>query len=115
MKDPRWKEDFFERVFQVVREIPPGRATSYGAIAKYLSSGSSARTVGWAMNAAHGQNPIVPAHRVVNRNGKLTGKLHFPGPDAMQHALEAEGLKVVDDVIVGFKEIYWDPAIELAL
>ena len=115
MKDPRWKEDFFERVFAVVREIPFGRATSYGAIAKFLGTGSSARTVGWAMNASHNQSVPVPAHRVVNRNGQLTGKHHFPGPDAMQNALEAEGLKVEEDTIINYKDIFWDPAIELGL
>jgi methylated-DNA-protein-cysteine methyltransferase related protein len=115
MKDPRLKEDFFEKVFAVVREIPFGRASSYGAIAKFLGTGSSARTVGWAMNAAHHQKNPVPAHRVVNRNGMLTGKHHFPGPNAMQEALEAEGIKVVDDAIVGFDKIFWDPAIELSL
>lgn len=115
MKDPRWKEDFFEKVFAVVREIPKGRATSYGAIAKYLGTGSSARTVGWAMNASHSQKEPVPAHRVVNRNGQLTGKHHFPGPDAMQHALEAEGIEVKEDTIQNFKTVYWDPAVALKL
>lgn len=115
MKDPRWKEDFFERVFDVVREIPKGRATNYGAIAKYLGTGSSARTVGWAMNAAHHQKGEIPAHRVVNRNGQLTGKHHFAGPDAMQNALEVEGIRVEEDTIVNFKDIFWDPVIELAL
>ncbi|MEX1187833.1 MAG: MGMT family protein [Bacteroidia bacterium] len=115
MKDPRWKEDFFEKVYAVVREIPYGRVSSYGAIAKFLGTGSSARTVGWAMNAAHHQTNPVPAHRVVNRNGMLTGKHHFPGPNAMQEALEAEGLKVVNDTILDFQAVYWDPAKELAL
>lgn len=115
MKDPRWKEDFFEKVFAVVREIPKGRATSYGAIAKYLGTGSSARTVGWAMNASHSQKEPVPAHRVVNRNGQLTGKHHFPGPDAMQRALEAEGIEVKEDTIQNFKTVYWDPAVALKL
>ena len=79
---------FFENVWAVVRLIPRGRVTSYGAIARYLGSGKSARTVGYAMNAAHGQSPPVPAHRVLNRNGMLTGKHHFPGPEVMQHLLE---------------------------
>jgi methylated-DNA-protein-cysteine methyltransferase-like protein len=115
MKDPRWKEDFFEKVFAVVREIPYGRVSSYGAIAKYLGSGSSARTVGWAMNASHGKTPAIPAHRVLNRNGQLTGKFHFPGEDAMKEALEAEGIQVKDDQVLNFKEIYWDPTAELSL
>ncbi|MCB0820953.1 MAG: MGMT family protein [Bacteroidetes bacterium] len=115
MKDPRWKEDFFEKVFAVVRLIPEGRVTSYGAIAKYLGTGSSARTVGWAMNAAHHQQEYVPAHRVVNRLGLLTGKAHFPGPDAMQEALEAEGIKVSEDQVIEFEKLFWDPAVELAL
>lgn len=115
MKDPRWKEDFFEKVFAVVRLIPEGRVTSYGAIAKYLGTGSSARTVGWAMNAAHHQQEYVPAHRVVNRLGLLTGKAHFPGPDAMQEALEAEGIKVSEDQVIEFERLFWDPAVELAL
>ncbi|MEZ5173623.1 MAG: MGMT family protein [Bacteroidia bacterium] len=106
MKDPRWKEDFFEKVFAVVRLIPEGRVTSYEAIAKYLGTGSSARTVGWAMNAAHHQQEYVPAHRVVNRLGLLTGKAHFPGPDAMQEALEAEGIKVSEDQVIEFEKSF---------
>jgi methylated-DNA-protein-cysteine methyltransferase-like protein len=115
MKDPRWKEDFFEKVYAVVRLIPDGRVSSYGAIAKYLGTGSSARTVGWAMNAAHFQAEPVPAHRVVNRLGLLTGKHHFPGPDAMQNSLEAEGIQVVNDQIQNFETHFWDPATELEL
>lgn len=115
MNDPRDKEDFFEKVFAVVREIPAGRVTSYGAIAKFLGTGGSARTVGWAMNLSHSAAIPVPAHRVVNRNGQLTGKHHFPNPDAMQQCLEAEGIKVKDDQIVGFSKVFWDPQIELAL
>ena len=115
MKDPRWKEDFFEKVYAVVRLIPKGRVTSYGAIARYLGTGSSARTVGWAMNAAHSQTDPVPAHRVVNRLGLLTGKHHFPGPDAMQKALEAEGIRVDSDCVVDFNTLFWDPGTELEL
>ena len=105
--------DFFEKVYQVVKQIPPGRVTSYGAIAKYLGTGGSARMVGWAMNAAGRQSEFVPAHRVVNRNGLLTGKHHFDTPSAMRELLEAEGLKFKEDQIVNFKERFWDPIKEL--
>lgn len=107
------KENFFDFVWQVVRLVPKGRVTSYGAIAKYLGTGLSARTVGWAMNASHGVKPKVPAHRVVNRNGILSGKHHFPAPNAMQIALEKEGVKIQNDKVVDFKKIFWDPAKEL--
>ncbi|MBU2914375.1 MGMT family protein [Reichenbachiella agariperforans] len=103
---------FFEDVYEVVKLIPKGRATSYGLIANYLGTKLSARMVGWAMNAAHGL-PDVPAHRVVNREGLLTGKVHFGSPSRMQELLEAEGLTVVEDKIQHFKEIVWDPMKEL--
>ncbi len=106
------KNNFFEDVYEVVCLIPKGRVTSYGAIAKYLGSKMSARMVGWAMNAAH-TRPEVPAHRVVNRSGLLTGKHHFGTPTAMQEALQAEGVQVVDDRVVNFKELFWDPQQEL--
>jgi len=109
------KEGFFDLVYQVVRLIPKGRVTNYGAIAKYLGTGRSARLVGWAMNNAHVQQPPVPAHRVVNRIGLLTGKHHFGEPNAMQKLLEAEGIVVIDDKIQEFKKHYWDPSIELEL
>ena len=115
MKDQRDKADFFKLVFAVVRQIPEGRATSYGAIAKYLGTGGSARTVGWAMNSAHSLSEYVPAHRVVNRNGMLSGKHHFPGEDEMQRRLENEGFVIKDDTIMDFVSKFWDPAIELAL
>ena len=105
--------DFFQRVFEVVKQIPPGRVTSYGAIAKYLGTAGSARMVGWAMNASHSHSEYVPAHRVVNRNGMLTGKHHFDNSNAMQELLENEGVKIVDDQIIGFKKHFWDPAKEL--
>lgn len=107
--------DFFDQVYQVVRLIPPGRVTSYGAIANYLGSKGSSRLVGYAMNAAHGQQPPVPAQRVVNRNGLLTGKHHFAYPNHMQELLEAEGIEVKDDQVVDFKNRFWDPAVALAL
>lgn len=103
--------NFFDDVYDVVRLIPDGRATSYGAIAKYLGSGISARMVGWAMNAAGGLDDV-PAHRVVNRLGVLSAKAHFGG-DRMQHLLEKDGIAVKDDKIQNFKEIYWDPSQEL--
>ena len=104
--------DFFDKVYEVVKQIPFGRATSYGAIAKFLGAARSSRMVGYAMNAAH-TLPEVPAHRVVNRNGILTGKHHFPGTNLMQQLLESENIKVVDDQILDFKTVFWDPKIEL--
>ena len=106
------ESDFFQRVYAVVRTIPTGRVTSYGAIARYLGSAGGARTVGYAMNAAHSL-PDVPAHRVVNRLGILTGKHHFGGFTAMQQQLEAEGIEVVDDQIQHFERCFWDPIREL--
>jgi methylated-DNA-protein-cysteine methyltransferase related protein len=99
---------FFDRVYEIVKQIPEGQVTSYGAIAKALGSGRSARMVGWAMNASHSQEGI-PAHRVVNRNGQLTGKHHFPGTNLMQQLLENEGIEVIDDQIQNFKAVYWEP------
>lgn len=104
---------FFEKVFQVARMIPYGRITSYGAIARYLGSGRSARMVGWAMNMSHTQTDFIPAHRVVNRNGLLSGKHHFGSYDTMKELLESEGIRVVDDQVVDFKTLFWDPAKEL--
>ncbi|MGL1889695.1 MAG: MGMT family protein [Reichenbachiella sp.] len=106
------QHNFFEDVYEVVKLIPKGRATSYGLIANYLGTKMSARMVGWAMNAAHGL-PDVPAHRVVNRNGMLTGKAHFETPDLMQELLEEEGLMIEKDTIKNFKELVWDPMEEL--
>ena len=100
---------FFENVYEVVRLIPKGRVTSYGAVAKYLGSGGSARMVGYAMNASGSQVPSVPAHRVLNRNGLLTGRHHFNPPELMQKLLEAEGIKVKKHQVVNFEELYWDP------
>jgi methylated-DNA-protein-cysteine methyltransferase-like protein len=99
----------------VVRLIPKGRVTSYGAIAKYLGSAGSSRIVGYAMNAAGSQKKHVPAHRVVNRNGELTGKNHFRTPFEMEELLKKEGIKVKKDKIVDFKKLFWDPSIELEL
>jgi methylated-DNA-protein-cysteine methyltransferase-like protein len=105
--------NFFEDVFAVVRLIPPGRVTNYGSIAKYLGSGLSSRMVGWAMNASHQSLETVPAHRVVNRVGMLTGKHHFETPERMQELLEAEGHMIKDNCILDFKKVYWDPEKEL--
>lgn len=102
---------FYDRVYELVRLIPEGRVTSYGAIAKYLGAVRSARMVGYAMNVSHGKD--VPAHRVVNRKGLLTGKHHFDGTNLMQQLLENEGVVVLENQIQNFQEIYWDPSKEL--
>jgi len=107
-------KDFFDHVYQVVRYIPPGRVTSYGAVAKYLGSARGARMVGWAMNACMNRDDV-PAHRVVNRLGILSGKMHFITPDAMEERLSAEGIEVVDDKIQNFAAVFWDPSIELEI
>lgn len=107
--------DFFEMVYQVVRLVPEGRVTSYGAIAKYLGAARSSRLVGYAMNASHSAKEKVPAHRVVNRNGLLTGKHHFSDPYEMQALLEKEGIKVLNDGVLDFAEIFWDPGRELKI
>ena len=106
---------FYEEVFQVVRLIPKGRVTSYGAIAAYLGTKNSSRMVGYAMHSSHTTFPSVPAHRVVNRNGLLTGKHHFETPEEMAHLLSQEGILVKDDQVLNFKALFWDPAIELKL
>lgn len=108
------RADFYDQVYQVVRLIPKGRVTSYGAIASYLGAKGSSRMVGYAMNDAGKVHPQVPAHRVVNRQGLLTGKFHFGG-DTMQQLLAGEGVLVTDDKVVDFKNLFWDPATELAL
>lgn len=106
---------FFDQVYDVTRLIPYGRVTTYGAIARYLGSPQSSRMVGWAMNSSHTQPGFVPAHRVVNRIGMLTGKHHFGGSVLMQELLENEGIAVVDDRVVDFNKLYWDPVTELGL
>lgn len=107
------EESFFEQVYEVARQIPKGKVTSYGAIAACLGARLSARMVGWAMNGAGNAKPKVPAHRVVNSKGVLSGKQHFGG-DKMQKLLEKEGIKVKNDVVVNFKNVFWDPAKELS-
>lgn len=109
MKD----DTFFSRVFEVAKLIPYGRVTSYGAIARYLGTGRSARMVGWAMNASHLQPENVPAHRVVNQIGLLTGKHHFDGPDVMKQLLESEGVSIINNKVKDFENLFWDPSKEL--
>lgn len=108
------KYSFYEDVWEVARQVPKGRVTTYGAIAKYLGTKMSARMVGWAMNAAHADETI-PAQRVVNRNGMLSGKAHFGSPDRMQQLLEKDGVRVENDQVAEFGALYWDPAVELGL
>lgn len=109
MNDP----NFFGKVYDVVRLIPFGRVTSYGTIAKFLGTAGSARMVGWALNSSHTCTLYVPAHRVVNRNGRLTGKHWFGGPQVMEQLLESEGIKVENDQVVNFRQYFWDPDTEL--
>ena len=106
---------FFDDVYDVVRQVPKGKVTTYGAIAKYLGTKMSARMVGWAMNGAHQITPKVPAQRVVNRNGMLTGKAHFSTPRKMQQLLEKDGIAVEKDTVMNFQNILWDPTKELTL
>jgi len=108
-------KSFHQKVYDVVRQIPAGRVTSYGAIARYLGSPQSSRMVGWAMNQAHSQPNFIPAHRVVNRNGMLTGKHHFGGPEVMRELLESEGILILNNQVSDFEEIFWDPQAELGL
>ncbi len=107
------ESNFFHRVHQIARQVPRGRVTSYGAIARFLGTGKSSRLVGWAMNGSHSALPPVPAHRVVNRNGLLTGQHHFAYPGQMKELLENEGVEVVNDQVKDFEELFWDPVKEL--
>jgi methylated-DNA-protein-cysteine methyltransferase-like protein len=107
------EENFFELVYEVAKQIPKGRVTSYGAIARCLGTKMSARMVGWAMNGSRKKNIKIPAHRVVNRNGMLVGKHHFKTPDEMETLLKKEGIKVKNDTVVDFEKLFWDPAKEL--
>ena len=107
-------ENFFERVYEVVRLIPYGKVTTYGSIAKYLGAARSARMVGWAMNNSHNLSKEVPAHRVVNRKGLLTGKHHFGGTNLMQQLLENEGIIVIENQIQELEKVFWDPIKELS-
>jgi methylated-DNA-protein-cysteine methyltransferase related protein len=109
------KDNLYNAIYDVVRCVPKGRVTSYGAVAAAIGAASGARVVGYAMNLCHGIKPKVPAHRVVNRNGMLTGKHHFSPPERMQELLEKEGIKVVDDVVVDFEKLFWDPMKELTM
>jgi methylated-DNA-protein-cysteine methyltransferase related protein len=116
IKNPKKESDgFFDLVYQVVKLIPYGRVTSYGAIARYLGTARSARMVGWALNQSHHDKEFIPAHRVVNRNGLLSGKHHFDGQNVMKQLLESEGIKIEDDQILNFRQLFWDPVKELEL
>jgi len=107
--------DLYNRIYAVVKKIPPGRVTSYGSIAAYIGTSGSARTVGWAMNSSHYSSEGIPAHRVVNRNGLLTGKHHFGTLLTMQELLESEGIEIRDDQVVDFDRKFWDPLKELSM
>ncbi len=113
LNQPNSKSNFFEMVYEVTMLIPEGRVTSYGAIATYLGSARSARMVGWALNGSHSKPDFIPAHRVVNRVGLLTGQHHFPGENTMQDMLEAEGILVENNKVVDFTKHFWDPSVEL--
>lgn len=115
MKGILLPETFFERVYLVVRFIPLGRVSTYGSIGSFLSVGSSARMVGYAMNHAHHAQEFIPAHRVVNRKGYLTGKHHFGSPTLMQQLLENEGIEIDEDRVIKFKDVYWDPYLHLII
>lgn len=108
-------KDFYQKVYEVVRMIPSGRVTSYGSIARFIGSPQASRMVGYAMNNSHAQKEFVPAHRVVNRLGMLTGKHHFPGPHMMQELLESEGAVIAENQIQNYQNMYWDPTKELPL
>jgi len=114
-KEKEAKESIYDAIYDVVRAVPKGRVTSYGAVAAAIGAASGARVVGYAMNMCSGVKPKVPAHRVVNRNGLLTGKHHFSPPEKMQQLLEKEGIKVKDDKVVAFDRLFWDPMMELEL
>ncbi len=109
------KESIYNAIFDIVRSIPKGRVTNYGAVAAAIGAASGARMVGYAMNNCHGVKPKVPAHRVVNRNGLLTGKHHFSPPEQMQQLLEKEGIIVIDDKVQNFEIVFWDPIKELTI
>lgn len=114
-KEKTGNENIYDIIYDVVRSVPKGRVTSYGAVAAAIGAKSGARLVGYAMNNCNGIKPKVPAHRVVNRNGLLTGKHHFSPPEKMQQLLEKEGIKIVDDQVQNFEKIFWDPAKELTI
>jgi len=109
------KENIYDIIYQVVRSVPKGRVTTYGAVAAAIGAKSGARVVGYAMNTCFGIKPKVPAHRVVNRNGQLTGRFHFATPTLMQELLEKEGIKIKDDAVTEFEKLFWDPIKELEL
>jgi methylated-DNA-protein-cysteine methyltransferase-like protein len=106
-------ENFFEKVYRVTKTIPSGRVTTYGAIARCIGAPGASRMVGWALNNCHSLDEFIPAHRVVNRNGLLTGKNHFRHPEMMQELLESEGIKIYNDQVLNFEELFWDPCVNL--
>jgi len=106
-------DNFFERVYELTLKIPPGRVTTYGAIARVIGAPGASRMVGWALNNCHTRQEFIPAHRVVNRNGLLSGKHHFRHPDMMQELLESEGIQVINDQVINFKALFWDPYCDL--
>ncbi len=106
-------KDIYQKIYDVARQIPNGRVTNYGSIARYIGTAKASRMVGYAMNSSHTQKKFVPAHRVVNRVGILTGKNHFGGPNTMKELLESEGAIIENDKIINFKELFWDPGKEL--
>jgi methylated-DNA-protein-cysteine methyltransferase related protein len=107
------EDGFFSQVYEVTKLVPAGRVTTYGAIARFLGSAGSARMVCWALNNSHSQSDFIPAHRVVNRIGMLTGKHHFPGRNIMEELLKSEGIRVEDDMVIDFENIFWDPGLNL--
>jgi methylated-DNA-protein-cysteine methyltransferase-like protein len=113
MESNQKNDNFFEKVYKIARQIPFGKVTSYGAIAVYLGAARSARMVGWAMNNSHHQKDEIPAHRVVNKKGLLTGKHHFDGTNLMQQLLENEGIVIIDNQIQNFEKVFWNPSKEL--
>src|SRR5580693_6081249 len=114
-QEKKSKESIYDAIYDIVRSVPKGRVTSYGAVAAAIGAASGARVVGYAMNTCAGVKPKVPAHRVVNRNGMLTGKHHFSPPEKMQQLLEKEGIKIKDDKVVDFETLFWDPIKELTI
>jgi methylated-DNA-protein-cysteine methyltransferase-like protein len=107
---PKKNDSFFDSVYWVTKQIPPGRVSSYGAIARCIGSAGASRMVGWALNHCHNSEETIPAHRVVNRNGLLTGKAHFRHPKLMQELLENEGIKIENDRVLDFQSLFWDPS-----
>lgn len=115
MKKEAYSSGFFKKVYELTRLVPHGRVTTYGAIAGYIGSPGAARMVGWALNKCSTEMEFVPAHRVVNRSGLLTGKYHFPGKEIMKEFLESEGIVIENNKVVDFEKHFWDPGLELKI